>query len=405
MQQSSAGQVVSRLTRAVSALLASPRTTGEWSEQSVNALRDLVRARQAALLLASDNEQRVFGDQHAGAVLRQLPAVHPASADGAERGRSAKVEVRPAGPLAPAHASEHSKVTFHVVGDDRISAVGLVSTLEDRHAVVGIYCTFLQPVSNGVASARLALLDVARPALESAARERLTRRAELGAVRRTLHAFESAAAIFTADGTLLDANNAAVGLLAAERGDGALNRSMMQAALSARSTDAITDPVEVRCGAQSYRLRACTLGSATPGDRSVLVLVDRVAAGAVPALVADVELLRERFHLTEREQEVARLLCLGQSNVAIAEALGISPNTARHHTERVLMKLSIRSRAAIHRVLMEVQRDAARALPVGTDRREASPLVVLPRSRDYASSASTGTPAARAASRSAPRAD
>jgi DNA-binding NarL/FixJ family response regulator len=49
---------------------------------------------------------------------------------------------------------------------------------------------------------------------------------------------------------------------------------------------------------------------------------------------------------TARELEVARLLAEGRTNVAIARQLGISPHTARHHTQRVLAKLGVHSRAA-----------------------------------------------------------
>jgi DNA-binding CsgD family transcriptional regulator len=55
--------------------------------------------------------------------------------------------------------------------------------------------------------------------------------------------------------------------------------------------------------------------------------------------------LRKRFRLTAREAEVALLLAQGRSNVAIAKTLGISTHTARHHTQRVLGKLRVHSRA------------------------------------------------------------
>ena len=50
--------------------------------------------------------------------------------------------------------------------------------------------------------------------------------------------------------------------------------------------------------------------------------------------------------LTPREAGVARLMASGLSTKAIASELGISPHTARHHTERVFAKLGVRSRAA-----------------------------------------------------------
>lgn len=55
--------------------------------------------------------------------------------------------------------------------------------------------------------------------------------------------------------------------------------------------------------------------------------------------------LRLQYGLTAREVEVAVLLAQGRSNAAIAEALQISGHTARHHTQRVLTKVGVHSRA------------------------------------------------------------
>lgn len=55
--------------------------------------------------------------------------------------------------------------------------------------------------------------------------------------------------------------------------------------------------------------------------------------------------LKSRYGLTDRELEVAALLADGRGNAAIAVALSISPHTARHHTQHVLGKLGVHSRA------------------------------------------------------------
>ena len=57
--------------------------------------------------------------------------------------------------------------------------------------------------------------------------------------------------------------------------------------------------------------------------------------------------LRQRYRLTGREVEVLRLLLLGQSNNGIAHTLCVSEHTARHHTERVLRKVHVHSRAQL----------------------------------------------------------
>jgi DNA-binding CsgD family transcriptional regulator len=59
------------------------------------------------------------------------------------------------------------------------------------------------------------------------------------------------------------------------------------------------------------------------------------------------EELRREFRLTPAECGVTRLLAAGKSNQDVAAALSISPSTARRHTEQVLKKLDVRSRAEV----------------------------------------------------------
>jgi DNA-binding CsgD family transcriptional regulator len=67
--------------------------------------------------------------------------------------------------------------------------------------------------------------------------------------------------------------------------------------------------------------------------------------------------LRELYNLTKRELDVTGLLLRGHSNREISSRLNLSQHTARHHTEKVLEKLGIRSRAAIRRALHLPPRD------------------------------------------------
>jgi len=78
---------------------------------------------------------------------------------------------------------------------------------------------------------------------------------------------------------------------------------------------------------------------------------DGRAAAASTLGGEDAVRLRDRYGLTGREIEVTRLLLRGESNKEIADRLNISEHTARHHTERVLGKLGVRSRAAIPRAV------------------------------------------------------
>ncbi|HEY0155410.1 MAG TPA: response regulator [Longimicrobium sp.] len=77
---------------------------------------------------------------------------------------------------------------------------------------------------------------------------------------------------------------------------------------------------------------------------------DGAAEAPRPAALPD-EALRERFNLTARQIEVARLLGEGFTNAEIAAKLEMSYYTARNHTEQVLAKLGVSSRAAVGALL------------------------------------------------------
>lgn len=67
---------------------------------------------------------------------------------------------------------------------------------------------------------------------------------------------------------------------------------------------------------------------------------------------ATVETVEQRPALTQREQEVLRLIVEGADNVAIGRALSISPHTVKQYVTNIFEKLGVRSRvqAAVHAV-------------------------------------------------------
>lgn len=65
--------------------------------------------------------------------------------------------------------------------------------------------------------------------------------------------------------------------------------------------------------------------------------------------------LAAAYGLTPREAEVALLLARGRSATGIAADLGIAWNTARRHSERVLGKLGVRSRAEVGALLLGIR--------------------------------------------------
>lgn len=101
--------------------------------------------------------------------------------------------------------------------------------------------------------------------------------------------------------------------------------------------------------ARMYRACAIPLDDVTDRTGGVLVMVERKGFG-LPTTPE----LRASFGLTPREAEVARLLARRRTNREIADELCISPYTARRHTERVLLKLSVDRRTEVEAVLMEL---------------------------------------------------
>jgi DNA-binding CsgD family transcriptional regulator len=85
-------------------------------------------------------------------------------------------------------------------------------------------------------------------------------------------------------------------------------------------------------------------------DVGALVILRREALGPHAPAVTEHALAR-RFGLTGQEARVAVMLADQRTNREIADRLGVSVHTARHHTERVLAKLHIHSRYDVKRVI------------------------------------------------------
>jgi DNA-binding NarL/FixJ family response regulator len=65
--------------------------------------------------------------------------------------------------------------------------------------------------------------------------------------------------------------------------------------------------------------------------------------------------------LTEREQEVARLVVDRRTNAEIADALFLSPKTVETHLRNIFHKLGVSSRVAVARAVEQADRPVSRA--------------------------------------------
>jgi two-component system NarL family response regulator len=114
--------------------------------------------------------------------------------------------------------------------------------------------------------------------------------------------------------------------------------------------DLLVDALEA--GASGYLTKGSPLGELIEAARVVHAgetLVPRhmlgaLLAGLIQRRRAEDHAARRMAGLTKREREVLALLARGADNDAIAQALVISPQTARTHIQNVLGKLGVHSR-------------------------------------------------------------
>lgn len=98
----------------------------------------------------------------------------------------------------------------------------------------------------------------------------------------------------------------------------------------------------IRTRTALFRVDAVSLDAGV-GRRPSLVLLRLHAAEPDPSALSA---LAQRWGLTRAEARVARLLAARRSNLEIAEVLGCSRHTVRHHVEHIFRKLDVHSRTA-----------------------------------------------------------
>ena len=211
------------------------------------------------------------------------------------------------------------------------------------------------PEAEGAFGARgLALLQLLLPAWKAGVRQHLTFSACREGVAQLVDRLDEGVALYDLAGRERHRNSALGRLLAADP-QGAWLGSVIRAAArrlcrvhtsrtgqaDARTTVTLAQKVSTARGWYALETSQTNLPGLGPG-LAILVVVRLLQ----PSRLSAAELMA-RFRLTSRECEVARLLADGRSNLEIATALEVTRHTARRHTEAVLRKLALRSRAQV----------------------------------------------------------
>ena len=198
----------------------------------------------------------------------------------------------------------------------------------------------------------IALGHLLLPALQSGALAWLRFQEARRTFARVLDALAAPVLLYDLDGRLVHRNRAfaravegcVVAEALVEAADDLARRAgrlVRQPAALSSEWEAVSEGCEMPVG--TYRLRAVRVGPGVTGYReAVLVTMEPYEAAPLSA-----EALRARFGLTRQQARVALLLAERKTTAEIAEALAISPHTARRHTEAVMEKLGVHRKTEV----------------------------------------------------------
>ena len=178
--------------------------------------------------------------------------------------------------------------------------------------------------------------------------------ASRSSLARFIDAVETPVVLIGRDGRVAVMNASAVAFFGGWMGD-QLREYIERAArtvIGDRRRDGSRNPSHrIQAGSTEIVVTFVTAGpDIATQDVGAMVLLRRESLCAQAAPLGETGLMR-RFGLTVQEARVAVLLADHRPNREIAERLGVSVHTARHHTERVLTKLRIHSRHDVRRVI------------------------------------------------------
>jgi DNA-binding CsgD family transcriptional regulator len=151
--------------------------------------------------------------------------------------------------------------------------------------------------------------------------------------------------------TLIFANRAAAEILSypqkpetQKNPDDFLVKRMRSTLFPDRDSRVPTPVATFQSGRRVYQCRSYRVNALAKGDSeaSLAVLLERSPGESIPIVQVS-----EKFHLTNREQEVFQYLSDGRTTKEIALGMEISPNTVKSFLRVIMLKMGVSTRSGI----------------------------------------------------------
>ena len=355
---------VERLASAVE-LLVSPfahATVDGWRSAVNTELKHLLGADSAGFMLPGVEGAFIYSDEHDRASLERYPGfMPPPLADGTPFWTSLLT-------LGSGHLEDFYRGEYRIYGDSEYYrdyagangahdsiALGISTTGSvDVRDSASLQLWHSTPTGRRFSDKEKSLLKLLRPAFRAGVEAHLRFAGQHVRLIEMIDAMDQAVRVCDVRGRRLHRSRALEELLASDPESDGIVAAIDEAV---RAAVEWLDPQTRGQGPASVPTLSFETRTRRAGYR-IVVSLHRLPGGAPDTmLLASVarttplpmneEELRRGFRLTRAQARVAALLAEGVSNAEIAERLVISPHTARKHTEQVLIKLGVHSRAEV----------------------------------------------------------
>ena len=334
---------VDRLKRAVQILVAplDYPDADAWRRAANTELRDLLDADSAGFLLPDSGSLYLYSSEHDPVALSRYPDFLPPDlSDG--RSIFAAMASKRVGTLENTYGHDWPRYLRSEYYNEYAGANGAHDTLAamlplEEAGAAGLQFWHEHPTRRKFGAREVTLLEIVYPALRAGILTHLRFRQNRANLFEMIDRIGDAFFVFDGHHTLQHQSPSATDLLRTEPECDKLLNEISRAATLLGETSIAT-------ASNEYRIRCFTHG------KEAELLTDATVERVHSALPCD-DALAGRYGLTKAEAKVARLIAVGKTNGDIAGQLFISVHTVKRHVEKILMKMSARSRSDIRALI------------------------------------------------------